>query len=174
MTTETKRKIMWLAAAAAVLVGDQASKLVVILAVGAGKSAAVIGDVFRLSPQVRPFVALGPPPFFQITLFILLPVAVLAFLVFLYFRDKSFRLPSRLAAAAVVGGGLSNLCDRFVRAGGVVEFLDFKSFGIFGLSRWPAFNPADLAIVAGLTAFLVVRIVRLIGKHRAAKDTPKS
>ncbi len=173
MKPETKRKLPPLAAAAAVIVLDQASKLAVLLTVGAEKSAAVLGDFFRISPSVRPFVALGPGggplPFFQIALFILLPLAALALLGFFYFRDKAPALAPRLAAAAVIGGGLSNLCDRLIRAGGVVKFLDFRFFGVFGLSRWPAFNLADLSILAGAIAFLVVSVIRLIGKRRAEK-----
>ena len=34
-----------------------------------------------------------------------------------------------------------------VRAEGVVDFIDIKFFGLFGLDRWPTFNVADSAVV---------------------------
>ena len=37
----------------------------------------------------------------------------------------------------IVGGGLGNLVDRFFRKEGVVDFIDVKFYGLFGLERWP-------------------------------------
>ena len=47
----------------------------------------------------------------------------------------------------IIGGGIGNIIDRFFRAEGVVDFIDVKFFGIFGLERWPTFNVADAAVV---------------------------
>ena len=46
-----------------------------------------------------------------------------------------------IAVGLVGGGALGNLIDR-VRAGEVTDFID--------LPRWPPFNLADVAIVAGV------------------------
>ncbi|MDP9069063.1 MAG: signal peptidase II [Actinomycetota bacterium] len=50
----------------------------------------------------------------------------------------------------VLGGGLGNALDRIVRDtnGGVVDFID--------LHVWPVFNIADMAIVLGALAILVI------------------
>ncbi len=177
MKKETKEKLFPLVAAAAVLVLDQLCKLVVLSAAGENKSVSVLGDFFRLTPFLRRFVMTGPgggaPPFFQIAVNAALPLILLGLLVFLYFHEKRLRPGVRVPLAAVLGGGLANLCDRLVHGGGVVEFLDFKAFGIFGLSRWPAFNLADLAVLAGAIVFIVVWIVRTVGARRAGKRTPE-
>ena len=48
-------------------------------------------------------------------------------------------------AAAALAGAASNVCDR-VRRGAVVDFI--------ALGRWPTFNLADVAIVAGVVLAL--------------------
>ena len=55
----------------------------------------------------------------------------------------------------LVGGGLGNYVDRIFRPAGVVDFLDFKFYGIFGLERWPTFNVADMTVViSGILLFI--------------------
>ena len=49
----------------------------------------------------------------------------------------------------VIGGALGNTFDRLT-FGAVLDFLDFHMAGY----HWPAFNVADSAIVAGVTALL--------------------
>lgn len=51
-----------------------------------------------------------------------------------------------VASALAVGGAVGNLVDRWAR-GGVVDFLV--------IGRWPAFNLADVALVAGLAVAAV-------------------
>ena len=50
-----------------------------------------------------------------------------------------------MALAAIFGGAVGNLIDRF-RFGQVVDFLDFY----IGSYHWPAFNVADSAICIGM------------------------
>jgi signal peptidase II len=52
-----------------------------------------------------------------------------------------------LAVGLLVGGALGNLADR-MRDGAVVDFVDFP--------LWPAFNLADVAIVAGVTLLAMI------------------
>ena len=47
----------------------------------------------------------------------------------------------------ICGGGFGNLIDRFFRSEGVIDFIDVKFYGLFGLERWPTFNIADSAVV---------------------------
>lgn len=63
-----------------------------------------------------------------------------------YFRTAFTRV-QRWFLSGIIGGGISNLLDRFFRAEGVVDFIDVKFYGLFGLERWPTFNIADAAIV---------------------------
>jgi signal peptidase II len=51
---------------------------------------------------------------------------------------------------AVLGGGLGNAIDRLLRdtEGAVVDFIDFHF--------WPVFNVADMAIVCGAAAILLI------------------
>jgi len=65
------------------------------------------------------------------------------------------------ALVLVIGGALSNVIDRIV-FGAVVDFIDIHAFGW----HWPAFNLADMSIVAG-TAFLLYD--GLFGSPRALK-----
>jgi len=66
------------------------------------------------------------------------------------------------------------LLDRFFRAEGVVDFIDVKFFGLFGLERWPTFNVADSAIVVcGAGLFIALFIQEWKGKSKtpvASKD----
>ena len=65
------------------------------------------------------------------------------------------------ALVLVIGGALSNVIDRVV-FGAVVDFIDIHAFGW----HWPAFNLADMSIVAG-TALLLYD--GLFGSPRALK-----
>ena len=82
-----------------------------------------------------------------------------------YFRP-AFTRAQRWFLSAVIGGGISNLLDRFFRAEGVVDFIDIKFYGLFGLERWPTFNVADSAIVVGAVGLLIIIIVQ---EYRAKK-----
>lgn len=75
-----------------------------------------------------------------------LPLIVLIVVVVVYFRNTDFSPFQRWAICGVLGGGLGNLIDRFFRPEGVVDFIDVKFYGLFGLERWPTFNIADMSI----------------------------
>jgi len=68
----------------------------------------------------------------------------------------------RHALGAAIGGAFGNALDR-TRQGAVTDFLDFH----YGGWHWPAFNLADVAIVCGITLYMVVglRARRLTGPH---------
>jgi signal peptidase II len=59
----------------------------------------------------------------------------------------------RWVGAMVVGGGLGNLIDR-VQTGAVVDFLDIHWRGL----HWPAFNLADVWVVAAVAAWLLASL----------------
>jgi signal peptidase II len=65
----------------------------------------------------------------------------------LYFARHSARPLIWLPTGLLVGGALGNIVDR-VRDGAVTDFLK--------IPVWPAFNVADIAIVAGVLLLVVV------------------
>ena len=87
------------------------------------------------------------PPMVKAILFIVLPVGVLAFLIWYYFKTIEFTGIQRWAVAGIIGGGLGNIIDRIFRSEGVVDFISVKFYGILGMERWPTFNVADASVV---------------------------
>ena len=145
---------------AGIIVLDQVAKLIVIATIPKGGGIKVIGDFFRIIHVQNPAIAFsighaiaaGP----RRTLFIFLPLVVIAllFLYYLFTRDPLTRF-QKWCFGALVGGGLGNYVDRIFRPAGVVDFLDFKFYGIFGLERWPTFNVADMTLViTGILLFI--------------------
>jgi len=73
-----------------------------------------------------------------------------------YFAAHSQRPELWLPIGLVAGGALGNLADR-VRIGAAIDFLDPP--------LWPAFNLADIAIVAGVLMFVAMLLSE--GDHPA-------
>ncbi|MCQ2604805.1 MAG: signal peptidase II [Spirochaetia bacterium] len=86
-------------------------------------------------------------PGLKVVLFCIIPLAALILLGIFTYRSDSISGVQRWCLAGIIGGGLGNLVDRFFRPAGVVDFLDVKFYGLFGMERWPTFNVADAAIV---------------------------
>ena len=97
-------------------------------------------------------------------LFIVLPVIVLAFLLWYYFKSQDFTGLQRWAVAGIIGGGLGNIIDRIFRPDGVVDFISVRFYGIFGMERWPTFNIADASVVV-CCLFLLVTIIFMKEKN---------
>ncbi|MDX9801696.1 MAG: signal peptidase II [Spirochaetia bacterium] len=87
------------------------------------------------------------PDGFRTALFSFLPLIILFLLIIYIIKTDEITVPQRWALGGIVGGGFGNLIDRFFRPDGVVDFIDVKFYGIFGLERWPTFNVADSSIV---------------------------
>jgi len=99
------------------------------------------------------------PDFLRVPLFIIVPIAVLGFLVWYYFVTKEFTNVQRWAIAGIIGGGIGNIIDRIFRKDGVVDFISVKFYGIFGLERWPTFNVADASVVVCSLLLLISMII---------------
>ena len=69
-----------------------------------------------------------------------------------------------------MGGGFGNLFDRFFRPEGVVDFIDFKFYGILGFERFPTFNVADISIVICGILLLVSFIITLSEDAKEKKE----
>ncbi|ACH93414.1 Lipoprotein signal peptidase [Borrelia duttonii CR2A] len=85
--------------------------------------------------------------------FLIIPIIILVFV--FSFSLKENNKVSRFALILILSGGIGNIIDRLFRPLGVVDFLDVKFFGIFGLQRWPTFNFADSYVVVGMIVFII-------------------
>jgi len=100
------------------------------------------------------------PELLKPVIFIVVPVLVLIFLIWYYFKSDEFNQLQRWAAACIIGGGFGNIIDRIFRPDGVVDFVSVRFYGIFGMDRWPTFNVADSAVVAGcITLFISMLVI---------------
>jgi len=99
------------------------------------------------------------PEAFQPVMFIVVPILVLGFLIWYYFKSDEFTLIQRWAAAGIIGGGIGNIIDRIFRSDGVVDFISVKIYGLFGMQRWPTFNIADSSVVVCCLLLLVTMFI---------------
>jgi signal peptidase II len=134
--------------------------------------ASFFGDFFRIRHVTNPGIAFsignGLPGGIRQALFAFAPLIVIVLVISIYFRSKDFTGLQRWAIAGIIGGGLGNLCDRFFRKEGVVDFIDVKFYGLFGLERWPTFNVADMSVlISGFV--LIISFGTLIAKESKKK-----
>ncbi len=124
--------------------------------VGSGLRRHIFGERFYLELRENPGVAFSllrdlPQGRYLLSLFGLVAIG---FLLVWWVRHAERRPLVTIYAALFCSGALGNTLDRLVR-GRVTDFLrvdlDFAPF-----DPWPAFNVADIAIVAGVIAFLSV------------------
>jgi signal peptidase II len=167
-----KDRLLPLSLSAGIVVLDQLTKLIVSLTIPLNTGRWVIGDFFRLvhvrNTAIGFSIGRNLPLGTQRTLFSLLPLLVVVVLLSYYlFTKEPFTRFQRWCFGALVGGGLGNYVDRIFRADGVVDFLDFKFYGIFGLDRWPVFNVADMTlVVAGILLFVSFLIPARTGEKK--------
>jgi signal peptidase II len=147
-----KKKLLPFILTGLVILADQITKAIIvalipIYTVGAN----IFGDLLRIVHVVNTGVAfsLGDsmPLAIRRILFAIIPLIVIILVIVVYFRNDEFNSVQRWSICGIIGGGIGNIIDRFFRAEGVVDFIDVKFFGIFGLERWPTFNVADAAVV---------------------------
>ena len=154
MNPFVKERILPLSLTAFVIIIDQITKA--FIANNWPISRDIITDVFgngflRIIHVRNPAIAFSMgsnlPEFIKPFVFIILPILVLCFLLWYFFKSNDFTLVQRWAAAGIIGGGIGNIIDRIFRPEGVVDFIDVKFYGIFGMERWPTFNFADSSVV---------------------------
>jgi len=150
---DAKMKLLPLVLTIGVIAVDQIVKWIVTRTLPYGRPVEVIGDFLRLVYVRNPVIgfsigrSLGGGGRFVLAR--LLPLIVSGILLVYYLVGKDITCFQRWVLAAVLGGGLGNYVDRIFRKGEVVDFIDFKCYGIFGLERWPTFNVADMTLVLG-------------------------
>lgn len=141
-----------LAAAAVVLVADQASKAWILYgldlpSLGSVEILPVLNFTFVRNTGVT-FGLLGGLGVAGAWLLALIAVAVVVAL-FIWLRRAEDR-PVAAALGAIAGGAIGNVMDR-LRFGWVVDFLHAHAFGV----SWYVFNVADAAIVCGVAVLVL-------------------
>jgi len=150
--TDWKPRIVPFVLSPIVILADQLVKLAVLRRLPPGRVVPVIGDLVRFvfvqNPAIGFSIGRSLPAAVQRPLFIALNFVVVG-LVALYslFTRDTLTTFQRWCLAAVVGGGLGNNVDRIFRPAGVVDFVQMKVFGLFGMDYWPIYNLADATLV---------------------------
>ena len=93
-------------------------------------------------------------PILHFILLKLVPLIIIIGFIPFYFKIN-FSIIERWLICAILGGGIGNLIDRFFRSNGVVDFIDVKFYGLFGLERWPTFNVADSVVVVSFSIMIL-------------------
>jgi len=134
---------------------DQVTKTAAQYHLPSSHSIYVMGDVFRFqySTNRGAFMGLGaglshPVRFWALIVFV--GVALIGMLRFVWISREMSHPMSILGASLVIGGGFSNLIDRLLNNGAVV---DFVNVGVGNL-RTGIFNLADVAIMLGVGILL--------------------
>lgn len=144
--------------AGALLLLDQATKVVIAHAFSAGRPPlVVIPGFFNLVYVTNKGAAWGLFSDLAAGRWLLLAISVaVTGLVIWQFRALTEGRRERFyALAMVLSGILGNGVDR-LRRGEVVDFLDFN----LGFYQWPAFNVADSAICVGVAIFIISSLLR--------------
>lgn len=175
MTLNTKyNKLIPLGLSLVLLISDQISKLIIVKTIPLNTVGwRVLGDFFRIIHVRNLGVAFsighGLPDIMRRILFILLPLVFVILLLIYYLKDKTISRFQGWAIAGIIGGGLGNLVDRIFRPAGVVDFLDFRFYGLFGMERFPTFNIADSSVVV----CGILLIISFLIEERSRKEGEK-
>ncbi|MDE5899209.1 MAG: signal peptidase II [Treponemataceae bacterium] len=173
--TIDRKKLLPCLLAALVIAADQITKALVVRYIPPFSiGAQFFGDFLRIVHVSNTGVAFSMgdsmPAALRRLFFAVVPLAVIILVIVVYFRNNTFTALQRWAVCGIIGGGIGNLIDRFFRSAGVVDFIDVKFFGIFGLNRWPTFNVADSAVV--VCGILLAASFLLSVRTEAARNSP--
>jgi signal peptidase II len=141
---------------------DQVTKLVAESLLSDGTVWSLFGDAVRLQlvhnqGGVMSLGASSPaiPQWLLVAWVACTLISVLAYALFSQTAD----LPVVVAAALLFAGGASNLTDRLLHHGSVIDFITINMTAL----RMAVFNLADLAIIAG---FFLLAIVKVTSRKR--------
>lgn len=154
-----RKKLLPLVLTGGIILVDQIVKWVVSRTLPYGRPVQIIGDFLRFTFVQNPALSFSIGRGFgdsgRIILTMVLPMLVVAFVLYYFLAGRDITQGQRWILAAIMGGGLGNQVDRYFRPEGVIDFIDFRFYGIFGFERWPVFNIADsTVVVAGITLLI--------------------
>lgn len=146
------RKLVPLVLIPVLVLFDQVTKVLVVrsiepYSVGSSFFDGILRIIHTRNTAIAFSIGRGLPEELRLSLFTFLPLLLLILLLVYYLKTDEFTLLQRWAIAGIIGGGTGNLIDRILRPSGVVDFIDVKIFGLFGMERWPTFNIADSSVV---------------------------
>ena len=175
MAASMKRPLLPFVLTAVLIVLDQVTKALVISNIKLGTIGwTALGDFFWLVRQQNTGIAFSIGDDLGVTLrtalFIALALLLVVGLLVYYFRSDEPTKFQRWTIAGIVAGGLGNLIDRIGRPLGVVDFLSFKFYGLFGLERWPTFNVADMSTVCSV---ILLSISLIFARERTGDEGKK-
>ena len=132
------------------IVIDQVSKIWVRASVVKGSKSEIIGDYLTLHnvENSGAFLGMGSDlnPTMRAIFLLIIPIAVMAYVLFLVFKNKNLDTFSLIGFCCVLGGGMANIYDRFMY-GSVTDFFHIDLGGVF---RTGIFNVADMSVMLGL------------------------
>lgn len=143
-TPVLSRRILF-GSAGAVLLVDQLTKVLAENLLIPGVSVPVLPSWFHLTLVENRGIAFGLFQGADKILTALIAVSII-FLLIIGLRERSASIRFRWGVGLILGGAIGNFADR-IRAGAVIDFLDFRV--------WPVFNFADTAITLGAGLFLL-------------------
>jgi signal peptidase II len=167
-----RRTLLFALVAAAVLVADVVSKVVVVSTLQNGPPVKILGGLIYLVHTRNTGAAFSLASGFTV---VLTAIAVGVIIFIARVARKLFSTGWAVALGLVMGGAAGNLADRLFRApgplrGGVVDFLSLLD----PVSPpWPVFNLADSALVVGvcLAVLLELRGFRIDGRRVKTSDS---
>lgn len=174
---DLKNKLLPIILAVIVILLDQITKIIIVKTIPPYTiGCQLFGDFLRIIHVSNTGVAFSVGATWSDTirklLFSLMPLVVIGLVCVIYFRNNEFTKLQRWAIMGIVGGGLGNLIDRIFRAEGVVDFIDVKFYGLFGMQRWPTFNVADSAVVV-CGILLLISFIVTVKKDSKNKEEDK-
>ena len=104
-------------------------------------------------------------PTIKLIFLLILPVVVLAYVMYYIITNKTLDRLSLIAFCCIVGGGISNVADRIFR-GSVTDFLHLDFGGVF---RTGIFNITDMSVTFGMIVLLYAGF-RNNRKEKAQKE----
>ena len=157
---ELRKALPWFALAAAIVLADRVTKILVLESFAPGERLPITGFfnmvlVFNKGAAVS---FLAGASGWQTPIFLAISSIAAVVITVLILRHAGNRMLC-IALGLILGGALGNLWDRLLW-GHVVDFLDFHAAGW----HWPAFNVADSGITVGAGLLILESFVRRDGR----------
>ncbi|OUS00384.1 signal peptidase II [Flavobacteriales bacterium 33_180_T64] len=137
---------------------DQISKVIVRANIDPSERINVIGDFFQMMnvDNTGAFLGMGSDmnPTLKLIFLLVLPIAVLGYLVYYIMTNKAQDKLSLIALCCIAGGGIANVFDRIAFG----KVTDFFYLHINDTLRTGIFNVADMSVTFGMFVLLYVTL----------------